>query len=110
LEAPEVADYSPSFTRLGKLPAPLPVRAGNSAKHGFRPTYPETPPMRLFPLERVLDAADSILDLSGRLVSLALGLHLGIAKYLAGDFLDFAYDPFFRSFDPIFVHEMFSKM
>jgi hypothetical protein len=23
---------------------------------------------------------------------------------------DFAYDPLFRSFDPIFVHDMFSKM
>ena len=54
---------------------------------GLRATDPETPLSRLFPLERVLDAADSVLDLSCRLVGLALGLQLGIAKHLAGDLL-----------------------
>jgi hypothetical protein len=75
----------------------------------FRVTDPETPLSRLFPLESVLEATDSVLDLSCRLVGLALGLQLGIAKHLAGDLLDFAYDSLFRSFDPIFVHDMFSK-
>ena len=74
---------------------------------GLRATEPETPLSRLFPLERIFDAADSVLNLSGHLVGLALGLHLG-AKHLAGDFLDFAYDPLLRSFDPIFVHVVFS--
>jgi hypothetical protein len=39
----------------------------------------------------------------------AFGLQLSIAKHLAGDLLDFAYDPLFRSFDPIFVHDLFSR-
>jgi hypothetical protein len=42
---------------------------------------------RLFPLERVFDAADCVLDLSCRLVGLALRLQLGIAKHLARDLL-----------------------
>jgi hypothetical protein len=63
----------------------------------LRVTDPETPLSRLFPLESVLEAADSVLDLSCRLVGLALGLQLDIAKHLAGDLLDFAYDSLFRS-------------
>src|SRR5258708_4751994 len=73
--------------------------------------YPatRTPPLRLFSLERVFDAADSVLNLSCRLVCLAVGLQLGIAKHLAGDLFDFAFDLMRRSLDPIFVHDVFSK-
>jgi len=39
---------------------------------GFRARDPATPLSRLFPLERVFDAADSVLNFSCRLVGLAL--------------------------------------
>ena len=65
--------------------------------------------MRVFPLDRVLEAADSVLNLSCRLLCLAVGLQLGITKHLAGDLLDFAFDLLRRSRDPVFVHDMFSK-
>ena len=57
---------------------------------GFRAT--RTSPQRLLPLERVFDAADSILDLSCGLVGLAFGLQLSITKHLAGNLLGFAFD------------------
>ena len=70
----------------------LPVRAGNRAQRGVAGN--ENPADAV-----ILEAADSVLNLSCRLVGLAVGLQLGIAKHLAGDLLDFAYDPLFRSFN-----------
>ena len=80
-------------------------RVDNSAKHGARATG--TSPQWLLPLERVFDAADSILDLSCRLVGLAFGLQLSITKHLAGNLLGFAFDLLRRSLDPVLVHDFF---
>src|SRR5450631_1221250 len=66
-----------------------------------------TSPQRLFPLERVFDTADSILDLSCCLVGLALGLQLSITKHLAGNLLGFTFDLLRRSLDPVLVHDFF---
>ena len=49
---------------------------------------------RLFPFERVLETADSVLDLALNLVGLALSLQLGITRRLADGFLDRALDFF----------------
>jgi len=78
-------------------------RVDNGAKHGARATG--TSPQWLLPLERVFDAADSILDLSCRLVGLAFGLQLSITKHLAATSLvlpliSFA-DPSIRSLSMI---------
>jgi hypothetical protein len=72
--------------------ADLSPRAGNNASMGFPGT--RTPPMRLFPFERVLEAADSVLNLSCRLVGLAVGLQLGIAKHLPATSLILPMIPF----------------
>ena len=58
-------------------------------------------PQRLLPLERVFDAADSILDLSCRPVGLAFGLQLSITKHLAGNLLGFTFNLLRRSLYPI---------
>jgi hypothetical protein len=79
----------------------------NSAKNGVPGN--ENLAAALLPLERVFDAADSILDLSCRLVGLTFGLQLGITENLAGNLLGFAFDLLRRSLDPIFVHNLFSK-
>src|ERR1700730_14824508 len=90
------------FLFLAKL-ALFSAHVSNSAKRGFRAT--RTSPLRLLPLERVFDAADSILDLSCRLVGLAFGLRLSITKHLAGNRLGFAFvsfaDPSTRSLSMI---------
>src|SRR5664280_3277399 len=52
----------------------------------------------------VLDAADGVLHLAFYLVALALGFQLGIAHYLAGNFLHFALGLFSRALDAVFVH------
>src|SRR3984893_3575092 len=72
---------------------------------GFRAPRPS--PLRLLPLERVFDSADSIPDLSCRLVGLAFGLQLSITKHLAGNLLGFAFDLLRRSLDPVLVHDFF---
>src|SRR3984893_19062629 len=83
-----------------------------SCSHRFRHTLTTVrsmgiSPQRLLPLERVFDAADSILDLSCRLVGLAFGLQLSITKHLAGNLLGFAFDLLRRSLDPVLVHDFF---
>ena len=55
-------------------------------------------------LQRVLKAADSVLDLARSLVGLALGLQLGITCRLADAFLDRALDLLRRSRLPIFIY------
>jgi hypothetical protein len=45
----------------------------------------------LFAPEGVFDAANGVADFAGGLVSLAFALELGVAGYLAGDFLDLAF-------------------
>jgi len=52
-------------------------------------------------LERVFDAADSILDLSCRLIGLAYRLQFGITKHLAGNLLGFTFNLLRRSDDPV---------
>jgi hypothetical protein len=67
LEAREAAGDSLSITRLGKLLALLPVRAGTTVRSmGLLARNPEIQPVRLFPLELVFDAAHRVLDLSCR--------------------------------------------
>ena len=70
---------------------------------GFRAT--RTSPQWLLPLERAFDAADSILDLSCRLIGLAFRLQLGITTHLAGALLGFTLisfaDPSTRSLSAI---------
>src|ERR1700730_7409205 len=56
-------------------------------------------------LERVLETADSVLDLAFDLVGLAVSLQLGIACCLTDGLLDRALDLFRRSRDPILVHD-----
>ena len=74
-------------------------RVDNGAKHGARATG--TSPQWLLPLERVFDAADSILDLSCRLIGLAYRLQFGITKHLAGNLLGFTFNLLRRSDDPV---------
>jgi hypothetical protein len=105
VKAREIANDPTSFVAHGKLLALLPIHADNSANMGFRATGTTE---RLFALERVLDAADSVLDLSNRLVGVALGFQLGIAKHLAGNLLDFAFDLSRRTVYPVLVHDLFS--
>jgi len=95
----------PSISVLSKLLALFSTHVDNSAKHGGRATG--TSPQWLLPLERVFDAADSILDLSCRLVGLAFGLQLSITKHLAGNLLGFAFDLLRRSLDSVLVHDFF---
>jgi hypothetical protein len=52
-------------------------------------------------LQRVLETADSVLNLAFDLVGLAVGLQLGIAYRLADGLLDRALDLLRRSRDPI---------
>jgi hypothetical protein len=61
---------------------------------------------RLLFLEGVFDAANRVLDLAFDLLGLAIGLELGVADYLAGRFLNPAYDLFCRSCDPVFVQDI----
>jgi hypothetical protein len=49
----------------------------------------------------ILDAADDVLHLAFYLVALALGFQLGIAQYLASNFLHFAFGLFSRTFDSV---------
>jgi hypothetical protein len=72
---------------------------------GFLAT--RTSPQWLLPLERVFDAADSILDLSCRLIGLAYRLQFGITKHLAGNLLGFAFD-LLRRFDAPVLSMIFS--
>jgi len=72
---------------------------------GFRAT--RTSPQWLLPLERAFDAADSILDLSCRLIGLAFRLQLGITKHLAGALLGFTFNLLRRSLDPVLVRDLF---
>jgi hypothetical protein len=58
----------------------------------------------LFAAKRVLEAADRVLNLSGNLVALALGLELGNTGDLADDFLHGTFGLLCRSLDTIFVH------
>src|SRR5271165_4571178 len=57
------------------------------------------------PLQRVLEPADSVLDLACNLVGLAVSLQLGIAGRLADCLLDRALDLFRCSRDPILIHD-----
>src|ERR1039458_3644548 len=52
----------------------------------------------------VLDAADGVLHLAFYLVALALGFQLGIAQYLASNFLRSTLGLFSRALDAVFVH------
>jgi hypothetical protein len=56
-------------------------------------------------LQRVLETADSVLDLACDLVGLAVGLQLGIAYRLADGLFDRALDLLRRSRDPILIHD-----
>ena len=58
---------------------------------------------RLAP-QRVLDAADSVLNPALGLVGFAVGLQFGVAHYLADAFLDGAFDLLRGAHDAIFVH------
>jgi len=57
-----------------------------------------------FPLERILDAADGVLNLTLNFVSVAFRLQLGVADRLADHLLDCALDLLRRSDDPVLVH------
>ena len=58
----------------------------------------------LFSLERILDAADDVLNLTLDFVSVAFRLQLGVADHLADHLLDCALDLLRRSDDPVLVH------
>ena len=55
-------------------------------------------------LQRILQAADGILDLALDLIAFALGGKFGVTDGLAGHFLDSALGLFGRADDTIFVH------
>src|SRR5450755_1362976 len=59
---------------------------------------------RLLAAHCVLDAADGVLHLAFYLVALALGFELGIAQYLASNFLHFTLGSFSRALDAVFIH------
>ena len=59
---------------------------------------------RLFPFERVFEAADGVLNLALYLVGLALRLKLGVTDRLADHLLDCTLDLLRRSDDPVLVH------
>src|SRR5262249_15945533 len=58
----------------------------------------------LLAAQTVLHAADRVLDLALGLVGLAFGLGLGIARHLAGIFLDLALRLLGGALDAVFVH------
>jgi len=58
----------------------------------------------LFAAQRVLDAADGILNLALDLIGFALGFGLAVTGYFSGNFLNLAFDLFDRAFDAILVH------
>ena len=60
---------------------------------------------RLFPFERVFDAANGVLNLALYLVGLALRLQLGVTDRPADNLLDCAFDLLRRSDNPVFVDE-----
>src|ERR1039458_6317075 len=62
---------------------------------------------RLFPFERVFDAAYGVLNLALYLVGLALRLQLGVTDRLADHLLHCAFDLLRRSDDPVLVHDFF---
>ena len=61
-------------------------------------------------LQRILQAADGILDLAFDLVAFAFGGKLGVTDGLAGRFLDGALGLFGRADDTIFVHLSVSRL
>src|ERR1051325_204472 len=69
-----------------------------------------SPVWRLFAFERVLQAADGVLNLAGYLFGLAVRLQLGVADRLAGDLLDRAFEFLRRSGDSVLVHGDFLQM
>ena len=60
------------------------------------------PALRLF--ERVLQAADGVLNLARDLVSLTFGFQFGVADGLADSLFDLAFHDFGRACDAVFVH------
>jgi hypothetical protein len=64
----------------------------------------------LFAFERVLEAADSVLDLARNLVGLSLRLELDIPRCPANNLLDSAFDLFCRSGDSVLVHDVFLQI
>jgi hypothetical protein len=57
-------------------------------------------------VERVLHAANGILNLAFDLIALAFGFETGIADQLAGGFLDLATSGFHGAFNAIMVHDV----
>src|SRR6185437_9664267 len=55
-------------------------------------------------LHRIFQAADGVPHLAGHLVCLTFGFEFAVARDLAGDFLDLAFDLLGRAFDTILVH------
>jgi len=66
-------------------------------------------PRRLFPFERVFDAADSVLNLALDLVGLAFRLQLCVTNRLANRLLHRTFNLLRRSDDAIFVHDFILK-
>ena len=64
---------------------------------------------RLFPFERIFDAADGILNLALDLVGLALRLQLCVTDRVADRLLYRAFDLLSRSDDAILVHDFLLK-
>jgi hypothetical protein len=79
---------------------PLPLGYGRDPK----PNEKNKLAAVLFSFERVLDAADGVLNLTLNLVGVAFGLQLGVADRLADHLLDCALDLLRRSDDPVLVH------
>jgi hypothetical protein len=61
-------------------------------------------------LDRVLEAADCILNLASDLLRLAFGFELGVAGYFARDFLNLAFGLLDGALDSIFVHVFLSLL
>jgi hypothetical protein len=64
---------------------------------------------RLFPFERIFDAADGVLNLALDLVGLALRLQLCVTDRVADPLLYRAFDLLSRSDDAILVHDFLLK-
>jgi hypothetical protein len=61
-------------------------------------------------LDRVLEAADRILNLASDLLRLAFGFELGVAGHFARNFLDLAFSLLDGALDSIFVHVFLSLL
>jgi hypothetical protein len=80
------------------------LRGGSSEKARPEPGFLGSSASDLFPAKRILETTDGVLHFARRLVGLAFGFELGIARHLADRFLDGALGLPGHPFDSILIH------